>query len=368
MATIWILDTGHRGDLHQMQAVATAIPEARVGVITLARRKEDLPRWPAFLGPSLKGVDEQARALLRPPWPDVVFCAGRGAQAAALWIGRQSDGRTKLVNFVRPALPPEKFDLVITAPPFHPPAAPNVLVLRAPLHAFDRRKVREAADAWRDRLAHLPAPRLALLAGGVSPPWRFTPAEAEELGAAVATLARRMGGSVLLSTTPRTPAASAERLLASLAEVPHHAFVWGRDRENPYAAYLGIADGIIVTIDSLSMMAEAASAGPPALIWRLREHRDLPERLRGIPAALLACGGICGPLHRLADWFNRRGLFQPRQDKAGFAGYLVREGFAGWFGQPLDSVPRPGGLMRLVEEEHARAVAAIRRLLRDATS
>src|SRR3546814_13124599 len=53
-------------------------------------------------------------------------------------------------------------------------------------------------------------------------------------------------------------------LRARLAGLP--AEIWDGEGENPYFAYLGLADAILVTADSVNMVCEAASTGKPVYV------------------------------------------------------------------------------------------------------
>ncbi len=54
--------------------------------------------------------------------------------------------------------------------------------------------------------------------------------------------------------------------------------VEGLRRENPYFAFLGLADAIVVTGDSMSMLTEACAAARPVHIFDLGEGRNAMRR------------------------------------------------------------------------------------------
>jgi mitochondrial fission protein ELM1 len=66
----------------------------------------------------------------------------------------------------------------------------------------------------------------------------------------------------------------------------HSYKIWDGTGQNPYLAYLGLADQIIVTHDSISMASEACFTGKPVYIWeanhtsaKFREfHKDLYDQ------------------------------------------------------------------------------------------
>jgi len=62
----------------------------------------------------------------------------------------------------------------------------------------------------------------------------------------------------------------------SLAGVSHE--IWDGKSENPYLAYLGVADQFIVSGESVSMISEACLTGKPVYIWEpARSHRKHHE-------------------------------------------------------------------------------------------
>ena len=53
-------------------------------------------------------------------------------------------------------------------------------------------------------------------------------------------------------------------------------FVWDQVGDNPYLAILALADRLIVSSDSVSMISEALAAGPPVEVFDLAVRRHQP--------------------------------------------------------------------------------------------
>ena len=69
------------------------------------------------------------------------------------------------------------------------------------------------------------------------------------------------------AAVPRGQAALEQRLAC-----PHMLYRWRpRDADNPYFAILALADEIIVTADSISMIAEACATGKPTYLFDIEE-------------------------------------------------------------------------------------------------
>jgi mitochondrial fission protein ELM1 len=230
--------------------------------------------WNLLLGASLLSLDRRRSSALAPPWPDLVIASGRRSAPVARWIRKQSAGRTRLAHIGRPWAPLGCFDLVVTTPQYGLPQRPNVLHNALPIIRADAPRLAEARARWAPRLAAFPRPLVSLLVGGDSPPYVLGPRTAERLGREAATCAGALGGTLVVTCGPRVRAPAFEAL-AGAASGAGHLHCWRPDDpDNPYLAYLALADRFIVTGDSASMLAEACATGRPVSIFPLPEQAD----------------------------------------------------------------------------------------------
>ncbi len=262
---VWVLSSPRAGERTQLMALAEAL-----GCSYEVKQVTHRPFGAAielFGGEHLLGVDVERSDTLDAPWPDVVLLAHQSNETVARWIRRQSGGRTRLVLLGRPWTPVDEFDLVVTTPQYELADAANVLQNLLPLHGVTADRLADAAAKWEPRLAHLPRPFVTVLAGGSSGPYVFDAKAAARLGREASELAHRLGGSVLVSTSARTKPAAVDALFAAI-DAPACLHRWSPgDSQNPYLGFLGLADRIIVTADSISMIAEASATGKPVQMF-----------------------------------------------------------------------------------------------------
>lgn len=304
---IWILQGAHAGDNAQARAVAALVPgTAELKVLTF----NPLYHLPNVLQDGrLWSLDRLASDDLAPPWPDLVIAAGRRTVPVARWIKRQSE-QTKLVQIGRPRAPLHWFDLVITSAQYGLPAARNVLHTVLPPVTLDVPDA-QTLDHWRGMFANLPQPWTGLLVGGVTRFHRFDAEAARRLAFDASSFVRREGGSLLVSTSPRTDPAAVSVLEAAIT-VPSHFHRWRKAGANPHQAILALASRFIVTSDSASMMAEACLTSKPLYLfevpvrgWRLRFRmgeaaartglKTPPREIEAVTRELVA-GGHATPL------------------------------------------------------------------------
>jgi mitochondrial fission protein ELM1 len=279
--SVWLL-MGHRaGDNSQVQALGEALGWPFEIKRFAYHSWERLVNWPFTA--TLAGVVKERSSALGPPWPELVISAGRRNEPIARWIrarARRSDGaRVRLVHVGRPWARIERWDLVVTTPQYRLPHLPNVLHNETPLHRVTPGRLLEAGARWRGRLSYLPRPWVAVLAGGPSGPYPFDADSGARLARGASELAAKAGGSLLITTSARTPKDAIEKLFGGVT-VPAFLYRWREDdRENPYFAFLSLADQLVVTGDSVSMMTEACATGKPVFLFDTGEgHFSMRER------------------------------------------------------------------------------------------
>ncbi len=255
----WVLTEGHKGMENQALGLAEAMglaPEVKRIRVRLPWRYLPPRIWPAPLKAPGRAGD-----LLAPPWPDLLIACGKRAVAPSIAI--RGAGATFTVYVQAPPVALRHFDLVV-APEHDRLAGPNVITTRMAVHRVAPEKLDAAARHFSPGLAHLPRPLVAVLIGGSNRRYRLTPAITERLAERLVALSRSHGAGLVVTPSRRTGAENEAILRRGLADVP--AVVWDGSGENPYFGYLGLADAVIVTCDSVSMVSEACATGKPVYI------------------------------------------------------------------------------------------------------
>jgi mitochondrial fission protein ELM1 len=354
---VWLVLGDKPGDNAQVEIIAPALgwPYERRYVHMLPQWVKGKPR----VEPSLHHLDLARSDLLEPPWPDLVMTIGRRPSMVALWIAERSGGHTKLVLVGKPSGMMERFDLVIAGAEAQLPPLPNVLAISLPLMRVDPARLAAAGDLWRERLGGLPRPLIGFLIGGPTGPFVYDDNVTERLLALVGQTVQG-GGTPYLTTSRRTPAALVETLRARLPAAAR-LFHWAPDAtDNPYLGLLALADGFVVTGDSVSMMVEIARLGRPLAILDLPTGRfgALDQARRALTRRLFAPGAAPDGLRqRVAALLHRSHLLTHTRDFRAFHRLLIERGLAVHAGQgfppPRSEAP----------DDLALVVARIRNLL-----
>ncbi len=276
---IWTITDGKAGMVNQALGLAEAVglPVIEKTIRPAAPWKWFPPgSWPSGASGTAAGGD-----ALTAPLPRLVISCGRHSIRPALWIRKQSGGRSFAVHIQHPRINPTRFDLVV-APDHDRLSGPNVIPIRGSLHRVNRQRLDESAARMAPALADLPQPRVAVLIGGTNSVYTLTDRVVARLADDLSALCTGFGASLMVTPSRRTGKAAERQLRERLAGLP--AVMWDGKGENPYLGYLGLADAIVVTCDSVNMISEACATGKPVYIVELegKKHskfRDFREML-----------------------------------------------------------------------------------------
>jgi mitochondrial fission protein ELM1 len=290
---IWVLTDGRPGHISQTLGLAEALtPTPIVKVIGLRAPFRQLS---PFLGWAGGRALSKKSARIKPPWPKLVITSGRSAIPIALAIARASRGATRLVNVQDPGFYRRRFDLIVV-PEHDELTGPNILSTAGALGRVTPKLLADAAATFGPNLEHLPRPRVAVLIGGANAVFQ-TPEDvvrrvAQDLAAIAAT-----GAGLMVTFSRRTGPEMEDSVRQALAGST--SVIWDGTGGNPYFAYLALADHIVVTEDSASMVSEAAATGKPISILRLAGGSPKFTRFH---AAMTKRGVTREFAGRLDDW------------------------------------------------------------------
>lgn len=262
---------------------------------------------------------------LTPPWPDVIISCGRLGAAAALGVKRASDGQVFTVHIQNPQIPNHLVDLI--APPQHDGlSGPNVFNTRGALHHITPEKIEVAIEEQSTVHPDLSSirqaqPIIGVLIGGSNATATLSPAKSRALITSLLEAASEQKAHLWITASRRTGKDNINAMKEALAGTSH--WFWDNEGKNPYHAILGVADYLIVTGDSVSMVSEAASTGKPVYT--------------------IDFDGYSGRLNDFHRTMRNEGVTRP------FVGRLEQ-----WQYTPVNDTPRIARLVRERVQEHKK--------------
>jgi mitochondrial fission protein ELM1 len=265
--TCWVIyDAKKIGTGNQCLGLASALGFASPKTIEISAH------WPwrylsskLWLSP-LKAVTIQDGATLTPPWPDVIIAAGRASAAPTAEIRRLSQYKTFVIQLQNPSLKPELFNIVV-APAHDRLKGKNVIVTKGALHQLKEENICQAVKNFEEQLSSLTRPFVAVLIGGTNKRYKLTPAVIASMAEQLKEMVKTYKVGLAITPSRRTESENYKALQFHFKDFP--VYIWDRQSENPYLAMLALAQTIIVTADSVSMISEACSTGKPVYVFPL---------------------------------------------------------------------------------------------------
>jgi mitochondrial fission protein ELM1 len=254
---------------------------------------------------------------LAAPWPDLIISCGRLGAAVALGVKRASQGSTFTVHIQNPQIPLHLVDMI--APPRHDGLkGKNVLPTRGALHHVSPQKIVDAVHIQHTLHPELKnikghRPIIGVLIGGSNATATLTPEKSRALMTQIKATADVHHAHLWMTASRRTGAGNIAAMQAALINTTH--WFWNNEGENPYHAILGMADYLIVTGDSVSMVSEAASTGKPVYT--------------------IDFDGYSGRLKDFHQMLREEGVTRP------FEGVLEH-----WLYEPVNDTPKIAALIR----------------------
>ena len=265
---VWALLGPHRGDNNQVLALveALALPfeEKKLSYNQLRRLQ------PGWLGATFASVEASSRGQLEGALPDLTISTGLRSVPVVRELRRRSGGRMRSVHLGFPRISPKHFDLVVPTPEYPVRDAANVLRIPFALTPHVARSV-ESSDG--QMLSAYPAPRRLFLIGGPTLYWQLPVADMTAALKRLLDKAGSDGGSVLAVGSPRTPIELLQGVRETLEASSVPFLFEPGDGPPAYPALIESADEILVTADSVAMVADAVTTGKPVAIIPIAKSR-----------------------------------------------------------------------------------------------
>jgi len=328
---IWVLLTNATGDNAQCLELAELLdmPFRLIHVDWRASNAaQDRLAAKQLLADTREAQEKRRTIGLQAPWPKIVIGSGRRSGRIGLWIKARSEGRTKYIAIGRARAQPNRYDLLVAPPQFALPDRPNIVRLRLPLVCSNRRLTYERAlkrSTTIDHLIPVPRPWFSILLGGEVKEFKTSEQALIEVARTVQAAAEKHGGSVVVSTSRRTPEMALRAVKAALDERAY-IYRWSpSDREhNPYQELLACSAALFVTADSASMISDACASGIPTYIIEYPPRRDIRRAwrrslFRAIQATVAFCHRLgwiraSRSLDRAQEWLHNNKLLRYPRD------------------------------------------------------
>lgn len=257
---VWLLSDGAPGHLSQSRGITDALQTRlplSVATVDLRVRSSFWKRLGRFFLPRIRDTRawlERVYELELPPGrPDLIVSSGANTLLANALLARET-GAANVYSGTLKGYDPAAYGCVFTVTPLDRGA--NCVLPLPPVPGTLARPFPPAAGEA----------LIAVLVGGDGAGYVYQPGEWQALGEALTALARRHNARLLVTTSRRTGADAEQRLQAAIPPAYLADAVWWSEAPRPVVRdFLAAARWVVVTEDSLTMVAESIYSGRPVV-------------------------------------------------------------------------------------------------------
>ena len=194
-------------------------------------------------------------------------------------LKKKTDKPVFLIQIRTPGGSYEQFDLIAAPTHQDPISGDNVIPIIGAPHRVTDLSLQEGAAQWRDQMDRLKdKKKIMVVLGGDTTPLAncpekggaFTAEEAAKLAKQLNTLAQKQDAYLLVTNSPRTNSDAWKAFMNEITVDGYfhdvHMDTKRSERGNPYLGMLAVADEVVVTADSTSMLSESIDAGKTVFV------------------------------------------------------------------------------------------------------
>jgi len=200
-------------------------------------------------------------------YPDVLIVSGRRAVATGLHIKYKSP-KTVLICVQDPRVARDKFDYIVV-PEHDTYRGSNAIVTVGAMHKLTDKKIKAEGKRLKGLFSGLKKDKtVAVLIGGNSCNHKIDLDLTKKIIYDIKESAKQLKANVVLTASRRTPEDCFDLIKKELGKMKN-AYVYKGEGDNPYFAFMDIADYVFVSNDSISMLTEATFTGKPVYLIEL---------------------------------------------------------------------------------------------------
>ncbi len=263
--TCWIINEGIAGTQNQCIGLAKALDlNYTLKHVTLRFPWSLTVPW--FMPLKKYATKSIGNTTINAPYPDVIIASGRKAVPITIALKEKLGRAVKTIFIQDPRCNPKYFDHVVL-PSHDPTRGDNVIVTSGALNQISPYICTAEAEKFRYLLKNKPERVVTVLIGGNSKAHTMDAPLTNDICDALRKIAE---DNAVLVTASRRTGEENQIILKERLNPLENCYFWDGSGDNPYFGFLGLADIIVVTNDSASMISESLTVGKPTYIYPLK--------------------------------------------------------------------------------------------------
>ncbi len=260
-----LLTEGYHGMISQVEGLAKALnADFQHRIVKL--------KWlwnyiPPKLSPVSRLILKNEQYITENEKFDLVISCGRKSVIPSIFI-KKKNKKIFTIHIQDPKVRFNNFDLIV-APEHDELKGENIITSKGAIHYITRLEIEKARSYLLDKIQNEKI--VSLILGGPNKYYNFSNEELTNIFGEIKSSFISQGYKAIIIPSMRTP----KRIIdLAINEFLTDGFVVNSLDKQAYLSSLAIANNIVVTCDSTSMISEAATSGKPIFVARMQPKRN----------------------------------------------------------------------------------------------
>ena len=259
-----LLTEGMHGMISQVEGLAKALD------IDFTHHKVELKHFWKLIPPRLTPISNVSFKELRTSDFDIIISCGRKSVIPSIYLKKISKKKIYNIHIQDPKVNYNFFDLIV-APEHDGISSDNIISTKGAIHYLTDSEIKDNSDYLKSFIKNDERKIFALIMGGPNKYYEYSTKNMKRIFSILYDLNKKQNFQLVVIPSMRTPKNTIQYAKEFFGE--SHTVIENIDKK-AYLSALALAEYIIVTCDSSSMISEAALTGKPIYIANILPKKN----------------------------------------------------------------------------------------------
>ena len=259
-----LLTEGMHGMISQVEGLAKALD------IDFTHHKVELKYFWKLIPPRLTPISNISFNELRTSDFDIIISCGRKSVIPSIYLKKISQKKIYNIHIQDPKINFDFFDLIV-APEHDGISADNIINTKGAIHYLTESEIKDNSNYLKSFIKIDERKIFALIMGGPNKYYNYSTKHMKRIFSILYNLNKKQNFQLVVIPSMRTPKNTIQYAKEFFGE--SHTVIENIDKK-AYLSALALAEYIIVTCDSSSMISEAALTGKPIYVANILPKRN----------------------------------------------------------------------------------------------
>ena len=259
-----LLTEGMHGMISQVEGLAKALD------IDFSHHKVELKHFWKLIPPRLTPLSNISFKEIKTSDFDIIISCGRKSVIPSIYLKKISQKKIYNIHIQDPKVNYDLFDLIV-APQHDGISAGNVINTKGAIHYLTHSEIKENSEYLKSFVKNDERKIFALIMGGPNKYYDYSTKNMKRIFSILYDLNKKQNFQLVVIPSMRTPKNTIQYAKEFFGE--SHTVIENIDKK-AYLSALALADHLIVTCDSSSMISEAALTGKPIHVANILPKRN----------------------------------------------------------------------------------------------